>query len=103
MKLQRRDWAGLVFALVVAAVCVRLGVWQLDRLRQRRAGNAVALAARERPPLGVRGGAGGALTADAVRDRRLRARGVYDYADERPWPGRSHGGIPGVDLLTPPR
>src|SRR2546422_10341483 len=59
MRLQRRDWAGLAFALAVAAVCVRLGVWQLDRLRQRRAWNAAALAARERPPLGVRGGAGG--------------------------------------------
>jgi len=100
MKLQRRDWAGLVFALVVAAVCVRLGAWQLDRLRQRRAWNAVALAAGERPPLGV---TGGALTADAVRDRRLRARGIYDYAHERLWHGRSYEGIPGVDLITPLR
>jgi len=95
--------AGLVFALAVAAVCVRLGVWQLDRLRQRRAWNAAALAARERPPLGVTGGAGGALTADSVRDRRLRARGIYDYAHERLWRGRSYEGIPGVDLITPLR
>src|SRR2546427_7941193 len=103
MRLQRRDWAGLVFALAVAAVCVRLGVWQLDRLRQRRAWNAAALAARERPPLGVTGGAGGALTADSVRDRRLRARGIYDYAHERLWHGRRHAGIPGADPITPPR
>ena len=103
MRLRRRDWAGLVFALAVAAVCVRLGVWQLDRLRQRRAWNAAALAARERPPLGVTGGAGGALTADSVRDRRLRARGIYDYAHERLWRGRSYEGIPGVDLITPLR
>ncbi len=100
MRLQRRDWAGLVFALVVAAVCVRLGVWQLDRLRQRRAWNAAARAARERPSLGV---AGGALTADSVRDRQLRARGIYDYAHERLWHGRSYEGIPGVDLITPLR
>jgi len=103
VRLRRRDWAGLVFALAVAAVCVRLGVWQLDRLRQRRAWNAAALAARERPPLGVTGGAGGALTADSVRDRRLRARGIYDYAHERLWRGRSYEGIPGVDLITPLR
>ena len=103
MRLRRRDLAGLVFALAVAAVCVRLGVWQLDRLRQRRAWNAAALAARERPPLGVTGGAGGALTADSVRDRRLRARGIYDYAHERLWRGRSYEGIPGVDLITPLR
>jgi len=103
VRLRRRDLAGLVFALAVAAVCVRLGVWQLDRLRQRRAWNAAALAARERPPLGVTGGAGGALTADSVRDRRLRARGIYDYAHERLWRGRSYEGIPGVDLITPLR
>src|SRR5438128_11753947 len=98
MKLQRRDWAGLVFALVVAAVCVRLGVWQLDRLRQRRAWNAAARAARERPPLGV---TGGALTADSVRDRRLRARGIYDYAHERLWSGRSYAGVPGGGRIAP--
>jgi cytochrome oxidase assembly protein ShyY1 len=31
--------------LATAAVCARLGVWQVHRLRERRAANAVAQAA----------------------------------------------------------
>jgi surfeit locus 1 family protein len=97
MTLERRDVAGLVVAFVVAAGCARLGVWQLERLRQRRAHNAVLLAARTRPPVAV----SGSLDADSARDRRLLARGRYDYARERLWRPRSYEGLPGVDLVTP--
>lgn len=92
---------GLVVAVLIAAGCVRLGVWQLDRLRQRRARNAAILAARTLPPLVVRGVP--PLSADAARDRRLLARGRYDYAHERLWRPRSYEGVPGVDLVTPLR
>jgi surfeit locus 1 family protein len=99
MTLERRDVAGLVVAFVVAAGCARLGVWQLDRLQQRRAHNAVLLAARTRPPVAV----SGSLDADSARDRRLLARGRYDYARERLWRPRSYEGLPGVDRVTPLR
>ena len=99
MRLDRRDRVGLVIAFLVAAGCVGLGVWQLDRLHQRRERNAVLLAARARPPLEVTG----TLRADAARDRRLQARGVYDYGHERLWRARSYEGVPGVDLVTPLR
>src|SRR5438874_140862 len=99
MRIDGRDRVGLVVALLVAAICVRLGVWQLDRLHERRQRNALLLAARARPPLQV----DGSLPADSARDRRLRARGVYDYAHERLWHGRSYEGVPGVDLVTPLR
>ena len=97
MSLARRDLAGLLVALVVAAVCVGLGFWQLDRLRQRHERNAVIRAARGRPPLEV----ASALAADSARDRRLHARGAYDYAGERLWRPRSYEGVPGVALITP--
>ena len=99
MSLDWRDRAALVGALLVAAACVRLGVWQVDRLRQRRSRNAQVLAHRSRPPLLVTG----ALSADSARDRRLSARGVYDYTHERLWRARSYEGVPGVDLVTPLR
>src|SRR6266850_4878325 len=99
MRIERRDLAGLTVALLVAAACVRLGVWQLDRLHQRRERNALLLAARARPLLEVNG----SLPADSARDRRLYARGVYDYAQERLWRARSYQGVPGVDLITPLR
>jgi surfeit locus 1 family protein len=98
-RIDRRDLVGLVVALLVAAGCVRLGVWQLDRLHQRRERNALLLTARARPLLEVNG----SVPADAARDRRLHARGVYDYAQERLWRARSYQGVPGVDLVTPLR
>ena len=99
MALDWRDRAALVGAVLVAAGCVRLGVWQLARLHERRARNAQVLARRTEPPLFVTG----PISADSARDRRLSARGVYDYGHERLWHGRSHEGIPGVDLVTPLR
>ncbi|HEY6156566.1 MAG TPA: SURF1 family protein [Gemmatimonadales bacterium] len=101
MTMDRRDLIALVGAFLVAGVCVRLGIWQLDRLHQRRAHNAVVAAARARPEVELRGGAN--LPIDSLRDRRVRARGVYDYARERLWHGRSYEGIPGVDFVTPLR
>ena len=97
MRLGRRDVAGLLVALAVAALCARLGVWQLDRLRQRRERNAVTRAALGLPLLE----ATGALTLDSARGRRLHARGVYDYAGERLWRPRAYEGVPGVALITP--
>src|SRR2546421_12031278 len=97
MRIDGRDRVGLVVALLVAAICVRLGVWQLDRLHERRQRNALLLAVRARPPLQV----DRSLPADSARDRRLVARGVYDYAHERLWPGRSSRGGPGGDPGAP--
>jgi len=97
----RRDLVALIGALLIAAVCVRLGFWQLDRLHQRRGHNAAVAAARARPELAIRGWP--ALPTDSLVDRRLRAEGVYDYARERLWHGRSYEGIPGVDFVTPLR
>ena len=100
MSLRRRDVIAAVFALAVAALCVRLGIWQLTRLEVRRARNAEILAARNQPPLELRGRT---VTADEAHDRRIHARGIYDWTHERVWPGRTWEGAPGVALLTPLR
>ena len=99
MGLARRDVIGLVLALGAVAVCVRLGVWQLARLHQRRAANALVRAARERPPVELSGRA----AADSLWNRRVRARGVYDFDHERLWRPRMLADEPGVDLVTPLR
>ena len=99
MTLSRRDLVGAVVALAIAGVCVGLGFWQLDRLGHRRARNAVVAARLARPPLAVERG----TSPDSVRDRRLVARGVYDFGRERVWPLRSFDGTPGVALVTPLR
>src|SRR6266850_7467319 len=99
MRLGRGDLAGAAVALAVAIVCVRLGVWQLDRLGQRRARNAILAARLALPPLVVVRG----TAPDSGRERRLIARGVYDFAHELIGPGRSFDGTPGVALVTPLR
>jgi len=92
-----RDVVGLVIAVTVAAGCVRLGVWQLDRLQQRRSRNAQVRAARERPAVEARAG----LPADSAANRRVHAAGRYDYAHQQLWRARSYEGVPGVALVTP--
>lgn len=97
--MQRRDVTLAIVAVLVAALCVGAGIWQLDRLSQRRARNAGLAARLALPPLELRAG----TSADSARQRRVVARGVYDFAAERTWPGRSFDGTPGVALITPLR
>src|ERR1041385_7044632 len=94
--MQRSDVKLVVLAVVVATICVGLGVWQLQRLKGRRARNAVLAARLALPPLDV----DRKLSVDSARVRHVTAHGVYDFADERTWPGRSFEGTPGVALIT---
>jgi surfeit locus 1 family protein len=100
VSLRRLDLAAAILALAVAALFIRLGVWQLHRLADRKTRNleiqaAHALAAVELPLHRVE--------PEALRDRRAHAHGVYDYAHERVWTGRTYDDAPGVALLTPLR
>jgi surfeit locus 1 family protein len=99
MALARRDWWLVVGAGVLAVGCVAAGVWQIDRLKERRARNAVLAARLALPPLVVEP----ATPPDSARNRRLIARGVYDYSNELIGPGKSFDGTPGVALVTPLR
>ena len=98
MTLRGRDWLLVAIAVAVAGVCARLGVWQLGRLQERRARNAVVAANLARPPIDL---AQSGVPADSVARRRVLARGVYDYARERVRPARAFEGVPGVAILTP--
>ena len=97
--MQRRDVKLAIAAVIVVAGCISAGIWQLDRLAQRRARNAFQMARLALPALEVRRG----LSADSARGRRVLAHGVYDFAGEKIWPGRSFEGTPGVALITPLR
>jgi surfeit locus 1 family protein len=100
MRWRGRDLTAAVVAAAVAAGCVRLGIWQLDRLAQRRAWNAQVAARLALAPLEL---SGRGVPADSANQRRIVARGVYDFARERVRPGRSFDGTPGVALVTPLR
>ncbi len=82
----------------MAAVCVRLGFWQLSRLAEKQALNArlrAALAAPPRPlpPTGV--------PADSLDAARFIVRGWFDQRNQIVLVNRVHGGEPGVEIVTP--
>jgi surfeit locus 1 family protein len=84
--------------LLFAALAVRLGIWQVHRLNERRAANALAGRARAAPELDLAVRAGAAAT-----QRRVRATGVYDRTHELVLRGRALREVPGVALVTPLR
>lgn len=88
----------VVLGLLVAALCVRLGVWQLDRRAQRQAYNAEAAARLAGAPAPLR-----TLTGDSatVRLQRITAEGAWRYDAELALTNRSRNGSPGVHLVTP--
>jgi surfeit locus 1 family protein len=98
-RLLRPRWVGLtLFALLVVVACLRLGLWQLDRLEGRRAFNARYAAGLSRAPLPLEdlleGGA-------PLAYRRATAVGRYDTGREVILYGRALNGQPGHHVLTP--
>lgn len=95
-----RSWKGFaVLAVIVAALCARLGFWQLDRLAERRAVNALALAARAAPEVAL---APGRLGAE-LGGRRVVVVGEFDRSGEVVIRGQAWDGGPGVRVVTPLR
>lgn len=82
--------------LLVAAGCIRLGLWQRARLLARRAGNATALAARQLPAVDL-----ATAGIDGLADRRVRARGTFDPSHDMLLRGQVLSGSPGVVVVTP--
>lgn len=90
-----------VFAVVAAGVCVRLGIWQLDRLKQRRNLNALVLERSSRAAVAISDLQG--QDTSAIHWRHVTIRGVADYGAELVHATRSQAGSPAVHLLTPVR
>lgn len=91
----------LLCLVLVAAVFVRLGFWQLGRLQERRAANRAAEAARAQPPLQL--GAGADWTAEEMNERWVEVTGEFDHEQEIVLRGQAYQGTPGVLVVTPLR
>jgi len=99
----RPSWIALLLLTVLLAVAfVGLGRWQLDRLDQRRAQNALVEAAREARPVPVDQelAAGRPVSPDGVW-RRVTATGTYDRAHEVLVRGRAVADRTGLLVVTP--
>ena len=88
----------LLTSILVGVGCVRLGFWQLDRLAQRRARNAVASA---RLGLPIRDLVAGPQGRAVESYQRVRIAGTFEFAREVAVTARPRDGSPGVHLATP--
>lgn len=88
----------LAFAVAAAAVCVRLGFWQLDRRVQKREMNARVLSRMAAPPADL-----SRISRDTTTTRfsTVIVAGKPDFDHEILLTHRGNNGAPGVDILTP--
>lgn len=100
LKMVHRKW--LITTLLVllgTALCVRLGIWQMDRLDARRAFNAQVQSMRVLPALNLN-----QQGSDSIGDMEWRAvqlSGIYDFENQIAVRNQYHGGQYGYHLLTP--
>lgn len=92
-----RTAAAAVLVIVVAAVCVRLGFWQLSRHAERRARNARIESRAQLPPVDINR----VTVHDSLAFRMAVAEGEFDWQREIVEYGRSLRGVPGVVLAAP--
>ena len=104
MTPRARSYLFFGITLVLAAGFVRLGIWQLSRLAERRALNRTALAARALPPLVLDDPAATTgLGPSGMENRRVTLTGRYDHAAEVVLRGQGEQGVAGVRIVTPLR
>lgn len=101
-----RKWLlATLLVLFGTALCVRLGIWQLDRLAQRRVFNAQVITMRAMPMLDLnQAGASTALSADDVAGmewRAVKVTGKYDFENQIAIRNQYNGSEYGYHLITP--
>jgi surfeit locus 1 family protein len=96
----RRWLLATLLVLAGMALCVRLGIWQLDRLEKRRAFNTRVQAQIGQPTLTL---AGEALNEDLynMEYRPVQVTGTYDFSQQVALINQSYGNEWGVHLVTP--
>ena len=95
-----RQWLlTTILVLIGSAICVAFGLWQLDRLNQRRAFNAHYLENKTRPTLTLTATPSDDLTK--MEYRAVIATGVYDFEHQVALRNQFHNGQSGYQLLTP--
>ena len=100
LKMFTRKWL-LATLLVLAgtALCVRLGIWQLDRLDQRRAFNSQVETMRAMPLLDLNSELPDDLAG--MEWRAVQVTGEYDFENQVALRNQYYGDQYGYHLLTP--
>lgn len=103
----RRWWWVTLLVLALMILLARLGIWQLDRLAERRTANAQLLAAIESAPIDLNseiseytGTTPGDISQD-LANRDVVLTGSYDYSNQRILKLQTWEGQAGIHLITP--
>lgn len=98
--MSRRTLLFCAFAVGAAVLFIRLGLWQVGRLRERQARNVVVARQQRAAPIPF-----ATLPRDtgAAHYRPVAIEGRFDYDAELVATNRSRRGSPGADLITPVR
>jgi surfeit locus 1 family protein len=96
----RQWWWVTLVILLGMAVLARLGVWQLDRLEQRRARNAELIQQLALPPLTL---TGEPLPDDLsnLKSRRANVSGEFDFSHQVALIHQNWMNTPGIHLIAP--
>ena len=95
----RKWWFTTLLVLLGTAVCIRLGIWQLDRLTGRRAFNTQVQTMRERAPLDLTSAEFDTL--ETMEWRAVTVTGEYDFANQIALRNQYNRDQYGYHLLTP--
>lgn len=90
-----------LLVIALAALFVRLGIWQLDRLDERRMENAVGESRLAETPVPVTGLLGDQPEPERLTHRRVSATGRFDPDNEVLIRSQVHLGSAGHHVITP--
>ncbi|WP_344771247.1 SURF1 family protein [Aeromicrobium panaciterrae] len=96
-------WIGFaIFVVLLAGVCVRLGLWQIHRLDHRLDQNKVISAHFKAAPVDLSSALPpGDGVDDSTEWTRVTATGTYDVEHQVTVKFSTRDGAPGVDVVTP--
>jgi surfeit locus 1 family protein len=98
----RQWWWATILVILGVAFLARLGLWQLDRLEQRRAYNTEMARQLAAPPFSL---TGEALPGEPAewRHRQVSVAGEFDFSQQIVLLAQNYQGQPGVHLVAPLR
>jgi surfeit locus 1 family protein len=100
LKMVQRKWLlATLLVLFGTALCIRLGIWQLDRLEGRRAFNMQVETMRALPALDLNREEIDSI--DEMEWRAVRVSGIYDFENQIAIRNQYHDNQYGYHLLTP--
>ncbi len=96
----RRWIVATLLVLTGMGIMVRLSIWQIARLDERRAANVELVRTLESDPLPLTGETS-ISTPEELKDRRVTATGTFDFAEQLSLKVQNWQGRAGIHLVAP--